>query len=132
MEKIKAIGKRIGIFAFLAMLALPAMAGVSQMGTNLNSATASTGLTSTNLTSLISAAISTILAILGVVLVLYIIYAGWLWMTSGGTDEKVKKAKEMIKNAVVGLLLIMAAYAIASFVISALSGIATGSPTNTF
>jgi hypothetical protein len=64
--------------------------------------------------------IRAVLSILGVVLVLIIIYAGFLWMTSGGSDDGVKKAKSWMLNAVVGLIIILSAYAITSFVISRL------------
>jgi hypothetical protein len=46
------------------------------------------------------------------------IYAGILWMTAQGNDQKVEKAKQMITEAIVGLIIVVAAYAIAYFVIN--------------
>ena len=60
--------------------------------------------------------------LLGIILVVLIIYAGFLWMTAAGNEDKVKKAKGILSNAVVGLVLVFAAYAITDWVISAIIG----------
>jgi len=73
-----------------------------------------------SLESIIGKIINTILGFLGVILLGYLLYAGFLWMTSGGSDEGVKKARSMIKNAIIGLIVIVAAFAISSFVLKAL------------
>lgn len=64
--------------------------------------------------------INVMLGFLGIVLLGYLLYAGFLWMTAGGDEENVKKAKSMIKNAIIGLVIIVAAFAISSFVLQAL------------
>lgn len=56
------------------------------------------------------------LALLGVIFIILIIIAGYDWMTAGGEEEKVNKAKKMIRRAIIGLLIIIAAYAITAFV----------------
>ncbi len=66
------------------------------------------------------------LGLLGGLLLVYLIMAGFLWMTAGGDDAKVKKARDMIKNAVIGIVIIAAAMAIATTVLNALSAVATG------
>ena len=58
-----------------------------------------------------------LLSFLGVIFVILIIYAGFLWMTAGGNEEKIKKAKGLITNATIGLLIVLAAYTITHFVI---------------
>lgn len=60
------------------------------------------------------------LQFLGVILLVYLITAGFLWMTAGGDDAKVKKAREMIKNAVIGIVIVAASMAIANFVLGGL------------
>ncbi|MBI3290907.1 hypothetical protein HYZ76_01335 [Candidatus Falkowbacteria bacterium] len=57
------------------------------------------------------------LSFLGVVFVVLIIYAGWLWMSSAGNEEKIDKAKRIMTSAFIGLLIVLAAYAITYFVI---------------
>ncbi|MDD2486939.1 MAG: hypothetical protein PHS92_01030 [Candidatus Gracilibacteria bacterium] len=44
---------------------------------------------------------------LGIFVILMIIYAGFLILTSGGNEDKVKKAKAMIKYIVIGMILIV-------------------------
>jgi hypothetical protein len=60
------------------------------------------------------------LSLLGVILLLLVIYAGYLWMTAGGQEEQITKAKNIITRAVVGLLIIMASFAITTFIMSTL------------
>ena len=58
---------------------------------------------------------------LGVLLLCYLIYGGYLWMTA--TDSKgPEKAKEIIKNAIIGLIIIVSAFAITTFVMDWLGG----------
>lgn len=58
-----------------------------------------------------------ILGFLGIVLLVVIIYGGWLWMTAGGDEDQVKKAKSWIVNGIIGLVIILLAYAITDFVV---------------
>jgi hypothetical protein len=44
--------------------------------------------------------------------VILIIYAGYNWMTAAGDSDKVDKAKDTIKTSVMGLILIVSAFAI--------------------
>ncbi len=84
---------------------------------------ARTGLTaSATLPQIIGNIINVLLSFMGVLLLVYIIYAGFLWMTSDG-DAGTKKAKDMIKNAVIGLVIIVSAFAISNFVLTQLAGL---------
>ena len=60
------------------------------------------------------------LGFVGIILLGYIIFAGFLWMTAGGDTKKVDTAQAMIKNAVIGLLIVVAAFAISNFVLNSL------------
>ena len=70
---------------------------------------------------IIAEIIRIIIGFLGIIAVGLIIYAGWLWMTSEGNEEKVAQAKKILINAVIGLAIIFSAFAIASFVLNALN-----------
>ena len=59
--------------------------------------------------------IGIILSFLGVAFLLLIMYGGYTWMTARGNEQEVEKAKSLIKNAVVGLIIVLAAYAITVF-----------------
>ncbi|MFA7087868.1 MAG: hypothetical protein WC146_00815 [Patescibacteria group bacterium] len=64
--------------------------------------------------------IKTILGLLGIVFLALIIMAGFKWMTAGGNEEQIKKSRETITNAVIGLIIVLAAYAITYFIFNAL------------
>ena len=68
----------------------------------------------------IGSVISIVLSVLGVVLLVFILYAGFLWMTAGGDKEQVTKARTIMINTAVGLIITLAAYAISNFVIDQL------------
>ncbi len=86
----------------------------------------STGLGQGDLTTTIGSLIRVALGFLGVVAVVIILLGGFKWMTAGGNDEKVGEAKRLIIAGIIGLAIILSAYAIASFVVSSLVGATTG------
>lgn len=110
--------------------ALPAHAANTALGTNdlfggtVNGSgfAGSAGLGSGDLVSTIAAIIRVALGFLGVVAVVIILAGGFKWMTSGGEDAKVKDAKKLMISGCIGLAIVLAAYAIASFVIGSLVG----------
>lgn len=57
-----------------------------------------------------------VLSFVGVLFLILIIYAGITWMTAQGNEQKVTKAKDLLINAIVGLIIVFAAYAITAFV----------------
>jgi hypothetical protein len=61
------------------------------------------------------------LTLVGVIFLALTIYAGFLWMTAGGNEEKIKKAKGMLTNAIIGLIIIMASYIITDYVLKAIT-----------
>ena len=65
------------------------------------------------------------LGVLGTIFLVLTVYAGFLWMTASGEEEKITKAKDILKASIIGLLIILTAYAITSFVISNLVGAIT-------
>jgi hypothetical protein len=71
------------------------------------------------------------LSLLGVAFFLLLLYAGFLWMTAMGDKGKIDKAKDILEAAIVGLLIVIAAYAIATFIFSNIAGGGTTTPTST-
>lgn len=88
------------------------------LDTTASRAGLNTALTLNQLTATI---IQSVLAFLGVIFLVLIIYGGITWMTSEGEEAKVEKAQKIIKNATIGLIIVISAYAISYFVLSALS-----------
>ena len=84
------------------------------------------GLPATDIRLVVANIIRVALGLLGTVALVLIIYAGYLWMTAGGNDEQIGTAKKFLFNTVIGLAIILSAYAIVSFVISKLTGATTG------
>lgn len=72
-----------------------------------------------SLTITVANIIKSFMGLLGIVVVGIVVYAGFLWMTASGNEEKVGMAKRMITQATVGLILILLAYSIADFIITA-------------
>jgi uncharacterized membrane protein len=70
----------------------------------------------TDIPSIIGQIVGAVLAFVGLLLLVLIIYGGFIWMTAGGNEEEVKKAISLITQAVIGLVIISAAYLIAQFV----------------
>src|SRR3989338_6557076 len=58
-----------------------------------------------------------LLGFLGILAVIIVLYGGFVWMTSGGNAQKIEKAKKILINGLIGLAIILSAYAIVSFVI---------------
>ncbi|MBI4437799.1 hypothetical protein HY631_02505 [Candidatus Uhrbacteria bacterium] len=85
------------------------------------------GLGEAELVDTVSQIIRIALGFLGVIAVVIILIGGFKWMTSGGNDEKVKGAKKLIFSGIIGLVIVVAAYAIASFVIDAIVNATSGS-----
>ena len=68
--------------------------------------------------ALIGSVILALLSFVGVIFLVFIIYGAITWMTAEGSEEKVKKAKTIITNSIIGLALTLSAYAISYFLIS--------------
>ncbi len=79
-----------------------------------------TGLGSADLVDTIAAIIRIALGFLGVIAVVIILLGGFKWMTAAGAEDKVKNAKQLIFSGIIGLVIILSAYAIASFVIDSI------------
>ncbi len=83
---------------------------------------ATAGLGGADLPTIIGRIISIFLGLLGVVFLILTIYAGVIWMTAGGDDKKVVKAKNILIQATVGIVITLSAYGITTFVINAITG----------
>jgi hypothetical protein len=70
--------------------------------------------------------IEVVLSLLGVIFVGLLVFAGFQWMTAGGNEEKVEKARNLITRAIIGLIIVVAAYSITFFVFNALNSAVGG------
>lgn len=84
------------------------------------------GLGTSDIRSTISQIIRVAMGLLGIVAVVIILIGGFKWMTAGGNEDQVGEAKKWIFSGVIGLAIILSAYALASFVIDNLVNATTG------
>lgn len=77
-----------------------------------------TGLGNADPRILIANIIRVVLGFLGIVAVVLIMYAGWLWMTAAGEADKIDRAKKVLISAVIGLVIILMSFAIATFILN--------------
>ena len=66
------------------------------------------------------------LSFVGLVAVAVIIYGGFRWTTSGGDPEKIGRAKKTILNGAIGLIIVIAAFAIVQYIIGFGQGMLSG------
>jgi len=72
--------------------------------------------------------IGAVFSLLGVIFFLLIFYGGIRWMLAQGNEQEVEKAKEIIIAACIGLVIVLAAYAITSFIGNQLTTPASQTP----
>jgi len=66
---------------------------------------------------IIAQVINIFLGFLGIIFLCLTVYAGYLYMTANGEEKKTQDALGIIKTAIIGLIIILAAYGIANLVI---------------
>lgn len=111
------------IFVFMLFFVIP----------NISYAAVETGLTAAAQTSYLNTVtdatpsvfignkiITPLMGLVGTIFLCLMIYAGFLWMTARGDSDQVKKATTLIFDAIIGVAVILGAYAITSFVITRL------------
>jgi hypothetical protein len=86
-----------------------------------------TDIGTTDIRDVIINLVNVLLGFLGIIAVIIILWGGFLWLTAGGNEDQVGKARSTIIAGIIGLAIIIASFAIARFVIVSLAG-ATGSP----
>lgn len=79
-----------------------------------------TALGTADLQTTVTRIINVALSLLGIVAVVIILIGGFEWMTAGGSEDKVETAKKRIMYGIIGLAIILSAWAITKFVLNAL------------
>lgn len=72
----------------------------------------------TSIESMVGSIILALLSFVGVVFLGLVIYGAIIWMTAEGNEEKVKKAKSILTDSIIGLAITLSAYAITYFLIN--------------
>lgn len=100
---------------FLASAALAQGLGINEVGNGLGN---SLGAVNTDPRAIAARIINFSLGFLGLIALGIILYAGFKWTTSGGSEEKIADAKKMLIAGVVGLIIILSSWAIATWLIN--------------
>ena len=83
------------------------------------------------LPSAIGQVIAIMLSFIGVILLVLMVYSGFLWLTAGGNDEQVAKAKKNIYNAVIGMAIALSAFVLTNFIVNQLNNVLTAGANGT-
>ena len=62
-----------------------------------------------------------LMGFLGLIAVVIVLVGGFQWMTAAGNEDKVKTAKKTLSAGIIGLVIVLAAWGIARFVIGMLT-----------
>ena len=108
----------------LALFAFSALPALAQLDVGLNYGTY-TGLGTVDLREGVMNIVRLLLGFLGIIAILIILWGGFVWLTSGGSEDKIGTAKKIISAGIIGLVVIFISFAIATFVIEQLI-LATG------
>ena len=115
------MAKLLPLFILLALacvIAAPVYAvNITDKLTNVGTAAGYTE-SQPSLATTVGKIIQGLLSLLGIIFIAYTIYAGYLWMTARGKEETIEKAKAIIRGSIVGIIIVLGAYAITAFVVS--------------
>jgi TRAP-type C4-dicarboxylate transport system permease small subunit len=76
--------------------------------------------TNITLPTVVGTVIRSALSLLGVIFIIVLIVAGFRWMTASGNEEKVTKAQNAVKRGIIGLIIVVSAWAFWTFLLERL------------
>lgn len=83
----------------------------------------SLGLGTADLKTTVTNIINWVLGLLGIIAVIMILYGGFIWLTAAGNEENITKAKNILSAAIIGLVIILLAWAIVNYVLGTASNV---------
>ncbi len=112
---ISKIKKLIGLAALLPYHVL-AQGNLGTAKIQLDIAADKAGTKEGNVEIIVGTVIRAALTLVGLIFLILMVYAGYLWMTARGAEDQVTKAKNIIVGSLIGLVIVLSAYAITIFV----------------
>ena len=119
----KKILKHLVVFAMLSLLALPMVTMAQNIDVGMNEITEGfngEGLSNTDPRIIVARIINVAMLFLGIIAVVIILLAGFKWMTAAGNEDKVGVAKKLMGAGVIGLVIVLSAWGIATFLLDRL------------
>jgi len=98
---------------------------ISDAGGFLDTTVEQTGIEKRDVNQTVGVVIKMVLGIVGSAFFILMVYAGFVWLTARGNEERVEKARKTIIAAVIGLVITVGAYAATSLIVGRLSAPAT-------
>ena len=131
MTKIQNFKKSFFVLLFLfticyLLFSISAVALAQDWNQGLDQFQTQTGLGNQDLATTIGRIVNIVLGFLGLIAVIIIVIGGFIWMTSGGAQDKIDKAKALIKAGVIGMIIIVLSFAAATFIVSLLKRVGGG------
>lgn len=112
----KLVKKTVGLFSVLGAL----LVAKAAYAASIYDPSETLGLGTADLQDTVIAIIQWILGLLGLVAVIMILVGGFKWMTAGGNEEKIESAKKLLTAAIIGLVIVLLAWAIVIFALGVL------------
>ncbi len=130
----KKITKHLIAFAIIALFVAPILAvpsasaqtdpyGIKPIEDGLGG---SLGETNSDPREIIGRFINFALGFLGLIAVGIILIGGFKWMTSGGNEEKTGEAKKLLGAGIIGLIIVLASWGLASWLVTNVAGQVSG------
>jgi hypothetical protein len=117
------------IFCLSIVISFPAQAADLSNAFDTNTISAASGNTNNSGSDIFAIGgmiIQVLLSLLGVVFMVLIVYSGVIWTTAEGDEAKIEKAQRILRSAIIGLIVVLAAYAISYFAVSIMAKAALG------
>lgn len=108
------------VLVFLTFSILPVFSAGPET-INLDNPIGANKMTTGEILKRIGEVIKIVLGVVGSIALLVFIYGGFLWLTSGGNPDKVKKGRDTFLWAVIGLLIIFNSYLLVDFLMKGIS-----------
>ena len=104
------------VILLTGLLSFGARAVSPQEGMKLSATEGGIDTNNISVSSVIGKFVGALLAFVGVIFFILMIYGGFTWMIARGNEAEVTKAKDMITAAIIGLIIVLAAYGITKYI----------------
>jgi hypothetical protein len=111
------------LFLLFSLVITPAVSAQDLGESLMEEFQGSAGIGDASIAEVTGSIVKTVLSVLGLVALIIFIVAGFQWMTSGGNEEKIQAAQKLMEAAVIGLVIVIIAWAATFFVVQSLTGI---------
>jgi len=106
----------LGFFLFSTPLLVSGKNTIDDADSFLTKTVAPTGVRTEDLSTRVGSIIQGAFRLVGLAFLVLMVYGGFRWMTARGNEADVEKAKETIIAAIIGLMIVVGAYALTNFI----------------